>query len=269
MTTPLAFFELDATALVPTDIARSSWSQEQMVGPAVCGALARALEHDFGADQFVPSRLTVDLFKAVRVEALHITTASARDGNRIRVGDATIVQDGEVVSRASAVFLRRDDTPPGEYWTRTDPPEVPPGALPVPAEERRLPFWGSDANGWTRHRRDHQSAGRKRIWVGQFDVVAGEPNSPFLTAVTAGELTSMVTNWGSEGVGYINADLTLALSRLPVEREIGIEADQHIPHDGIAVGTATLFDSKGVFGTGLTTAVANAKRLIDYSRPPA
>ena len=35
--------------------------------------------------------------------------------------------------------------------------------------------------------------------------------------------------------------------------------------DGIAVGTATLFDNQGAFGSGLVTAVANPAAQIDFS----
>jgi hypothetical protein len=36
-------------------------------------------------------------------------------------------------------------------------------------------------------------------------------------------------------------------------------------NDGIAVGTATLFDSRGAFGSGMTTAIANPAAQIDFS----
>ncbi len=55
-----------------------------------------------------------------------------------------------------------------------------------------------------------------------------------------GETTSLMTNWGTAGIGFINADLTLALSRLPEGPEIGIEADNHLSVDGISVGSTTM-----------------------------
>lgn len=79
------------------------------------------------------------------------------------------------------------------------------------------------------------------------------------------EATSLVTNLGTAGVGYINGDLTVALSRLPVDAWVGIQADSHHAADGIAVGTATLFDRLGAFGSGMTTAIANPAALIDFS----
>ncbi|TWH24939.1 hypothetical protein L618_000100003940 [Rhodococcus rhodochrous J45] len=73
-----------------------------------------------------------------------------------------------------------------------------------------------------------------------------------------------MTNWSDKGVGYINSDVTLALSRLPEGPEVGIEADNHISSEGIAVGTAVLFDRLGAFGTGVVTALANAQRQVDF-----
>ncbi|MGZ5409906.1 MAG: hypothetical protein ACXWDJ_07910 [Aeromicrobium sp.] len=66
------------------------------------------------------------------------------------------------------------------------------------------------------------------------------------------EATSLVTNLGTKGVGYINSDLTVALSRLPVDDWICIQGDSHWASDGIAVGAATLFDHEGAFGSGMT-----------------
>jgi hypothetical protein len=91
----------------------------------------------------------------------------------------------------------------------------------------------------------------------EINVVAGEKNSPFVRAVMIAEATSLVTNLGAEGTGYINGDVTVALSRLPLDDWIGIQGDSHWASDGIAVGTATLFDHQGAFGSGLVTAVSN------------
>jgi hypothetical protein len=52
---------------------------------------------------------------------------------------------------------------------------------------------------------------------------------------------------------------------LPVDDWIGIQADSHWASDGISVGTATLFDHQGAFGSGMVTAVANPAAQIDFS----
>ena len=74
----------------------------------------------------------------------------------------------------------------------------------------------------------------------------------------------MVTNWGSHGVEHINADITLTLARLPVSREVGLAAVDRISAEGIAIGTATVFDRQGRLGTATVSALANTKRSIDF-----
>jgi hypothetical protein len=109
---------------------------------------------------------------------------------------------------------------------------------------------------------------RKRFYNDGINIVAGEKNSSFVRAVSIAEATSLVTNLGTNGIGYINGDLTVALSRLPLDDWIGIQGDSHWASNGIAVGTATLFDHQGAFGSGMVTAVANSAAQIDFSSAP-
>jgi hypothetical protein len=69
------------------------------------------------------------------------------------------------------------------------------------------------------------------------------------------EATSLVANLGTQGIGYINGDLTAAFSRLPVDDWICIQGDSHWASDGISVGTATLFDQQGAFGAEVLSRV--------------
>lgn len=115
---------------------------------------------------------------------------------------------------------------------------------------------------------EHQNDSRKRFYNDGINVVAGENVSPFVRASMVAEATSLVTNLGTEGIGYINGDLTVALSRLPVDDWICIQGDSHWARDGIAVGTATLFDHEGALGSAMTTAVANPAAQIDFASRP-
>ena len=65
------------------------------------------------------------------------------------------------------------------------------------------------------------------------------------------------------GVGFINADVTVSLARLPVGDEIGLEAADHLSADGVAVGSATLHDALGPIGSSIVVALANAQRQVD------
>ncbi|WP_054816583.1 acyl-CoA thioesterase domain-containing protein [Nocardia arizonensis] len=264
MAVPPAFFEQTELGFEPLAYAASAWARDMVNGPAICALLARSLEIEYGASAFTPSRLTVDLFRPVLRRPLTVRTAIVRDGNRIRVADAELVQEGAAVARASAVFLRRSQQPPGELWTRTDLPKPPPAdLLGVPGR----PLWGSDEHpdGWSGELSEHQNGSRKRCWQTPVPTVLGQPLSPFAAAATIGESASLMTNWSSVGVGFINADLTIALTRAVEGTAIGVEGDSHLSVDGISVGAATLFDRAGAFGSSIVTAVANAQRTVDFA----
>ena len=156
-----------------------------------------------------------------------------------------MVQDGRTVTRATLVQYRRSSAPPGRQWTAPISLVQPP-----PPDDSILPFVGSDDVGWTRSPAAHQNDSRKRFYNDGIKVLAGEKNSPFVRAVMIAEATSLVTNLGTQGIGYINGDLTAAFSRLPVDDWICIQADSHWASDGISVGTATLFDRAGCVRLG-------------------
>jgi hypothetical protein len=261
------YFRAAGDRFVPEPLAVSQWSSDQVVGPAVCGLLAHVLEVEHGGDGFAPVRLTVDMFAPARMRPLSVATTRMRDGNRIRVADAVLSNESTPVARATVVMLRPSEQPPGRIWTRERQPAPPPLEVAPPADGPGVPWFASDSGGeWAQSFGAHENASRKRTWQHPMDVMVGEAASPFVRAALVGEQTSMVTNWSDAGIGFINTDLTLALARMPVGRELGVEADNHLSRDGVAVGTATLFDRDGAFGSSMVTAVANAGRQISAGR---
>ena len=259
-TAPAHFTLTGGGAFVPTPFAGSHWGDDHLNGPAVVGLAARALENHCGSPDFMPTRFTADLFRAARNAPTTIDVRVVRDGRRVRSAECDVVQDGRSVTRATLVQYRRSTAPPGREWTAPISLEQPPSP-----DDSVLPFVGSDEAGWTRSPAAHQNDSRKRFFNDGIRVVAGQKNSPFVRAVMIAEATSLVTNLGTQGIGYINGDLTAAMSRLPVDDWIAIQGDSHWTSDGISVGTATLFDSQGAFGSGMVTAVANPAAQIDFS----
>jgi acyl-CoA thioesterase len=263
MTERPAHFRATDDGFVPTPFAFSHWGEDHLGGPSIVGLAAFALERDYPAAEFMPARLTVDLFRAARGVPAVVGTRLVRDGRRVRNAECDVVQDGIVVARAVMVCYRRSHPPPGEQWTAARQLAAP--ADLDPAEEWATPYFGTDDRGWSRHIADHQNASRTRCLDRPIDVVAGLPNTAFMRAAMIAELTSLVTNLGSGGIGYINGDLTVALARLPYDGWLGVQADAHQASDGVAVGSATLFDSAGPFGTGLVTSLANPAAQIDFT----
>ncbi len=263
----LSFFTSRGAELVPTDLACSLWSENQMHGVALSGALARGLERqvtDLGRGDLRPARYTVDLFRPAAMQPSTVRTTVVREGRRLCLVDALLEQDGEAVARASGLFLKISDPVAGEVWEPTESPEVPPLDLAPVSDEPQVPLFASEGVGWDPSFSAHQNGGRKTTWQTGVPVVAEESPSGFVVAASIADATSMVANWGSNGVEYINTDITLLLARLPVGRQIGLSAVDRVSHDGIAVGTATVFDREGRLGTTVVSAIANSKRTVDF-----
>ncbi|BBX16246.1 thioesterase [Mycolicibacterium duvalii] len=257
---PAAHFTVTDGGFLSTRYAQSHWGPDHLNGPAVVGLVARALEHECAEEDLQPARLTVDLLRAARNAHTLVAVRVVREGRRVRSAHCDVTQGGQRVAHASLLSYRRSAEPPGTLWRNGQ-------AFPSPPrpDGSVLPYVHSDPVGWTRSPAEHQNDSRKRFFNDGIRVVADENNSPFVRAAMVAEATSLVTNLGSSGIGYINGDLTVSLSRLPVDEWIGIQADGHQATDGIAVGTATLFDHLGPFGAGMTTAVANPAAQIDFS----
>ncbi|MFI6866300.1 thioesterase family protein [Nocardia sp. NPDC050406] len=261
--TVVAFFTEVDGRFVATAMAVSAWSATQLAGTAVCGLLARELETHRPDAGFTPARFTVDLFRPVLNEPIALRSEVVRDGRRIRVVDASIVQDGEVRARATVMYLANAQQPPGEVWQ-------PGHHLPVP--ERRLdnpeghpPLFKSGAMDWTGDFASGRNSERKAIWHNVPPLVEGEPITPFQRAAFVGDATNLVCNWGTEGVGYINSDMTLTLARLPEGPEVGLQAHDHIAANGLVVATALMYDRSGPLGTCVATAISNARRQVDLA----
>ncbi|RDH74381.1 thioesterase family protein [Mycolicibacterium moriokaense] len=260
---PAHFTPAGEDGYLPTKYAQSHWGADHLNGPALVGLAARCLEEKFGLPDFMPTRLTVDLFKAARGVPTTTTVSLVRDGRRVRNSECEIVQDGVAVARATMVQYRLSEPPRGEEWTA-------PGDFDWPTElaGEEMSYMGSDGVGWTKDIAGHQHTARKRFINRTITVVEGDDNSPFVRGAMIAEGASLVTNLGSAGVGYINGDLTVALARLPVDEWMGVQADSHWAAAGISVGTATMFDRLGAFGSALVTAVANPAAQIDFGNDP-
>jgi hypothetical protein len=262
----LSLYTLNGDELVPTAIARSMWSENQMHGVAISGALARTIERrvqEAGREELRPARMTVDLFRPATMDPCTVTAEVVREGRRICLVDAVLSQGGARVARASAIFLKPTASAEGRVWTPTEQPEPPPVEVAPVSSEPRVPYFHSDA-GWSQSFKEHQNPSRKASWNTALPVVGGEEVTAFQGVAAMADGASLVTNWGDRGVEYINTDITLTLARLPEGFEIGLAAEDRVEHDGIAVGTAVVFDRAGSLGTVVVTSLVNAHRTVDF-----
>jgi hypothetical protein len=267
VTDQISFFTHAGDTLVPTAMACSMWSDDQMHGVALSGALARAAEACLataGRTDLRPARWTVDLFKAARMVPCSFATEVVREGSRICLVDVTMTQEGRRVARASATFLKPTAAAPGEVWSPEEHPEPPPLDVAPVTTEPRVPFFHSSV-GWSQNFTEHQNADRKASWNSAIPIVPDEPLTGFQAAAATADGGSMLTNWGTNGVEYINTDIAMTLAREPEGIEIGLLATDRVEVDGIAVGTAAMFDRRGPLGTVMVAALANARRTVNFA----
>ena len=227
-------------------------------GHAVGALLAWAVEREADDAEMQPARLTVDLPRPTAMAPIEAHTRVLRDGKRLKLIEATLTQSGVEVARASGLFLRRCEQPPGEVWTE---PVVMP---PVPPDDEIDPAslfihtygWGMPL---MRRAQDWRGeTGAKYTWLNVAQpVVEGDPLTPLVRAAMAGDVCASLANWGSEGLQFINADYTVTLSRLPEGAVLGLASHTHLSHGGVATGSATLVDARGAVGTCVALAVAH------------
>ncbi|MBL1077936.1 thioesterase family protein [Nocardia sp. 2] len=257
----MAFFTVADGRYIPSAFTASAWSPNQIGGTFACALLARGLETHSPGPAFLPARFTADLFRPVLTEPIELRTEVIRDGNRVRVIDAAIVQHDQVRARASAMYLAVAQQPPGQLWQAADTLPVPDLVLAAPGP----PLFKSGPADWTGDFASGRNSARKSAWHNLPPLIEGEPITPFQRAAFVADTTNLVCNWGTEGVGYINTDVTLTLTRLPDGHELGIQARDHFSANGIANSTATLYDRTGPLGTTVITALSNARRQVDMA----
>jgi hypothetical protein len=108
------FFTTDRDAFIPTDAARGPWDPQSLHGRVIIGLLAFVIEQRHGADEFVPARLTVDMFRLPNLAPIEVTTRLVRDGLRIKLVEAEFFSGGTSMARASCQLLRTTEKPQGQ-----------------------------------------------------------------------------------------------------------------------------------------------------------
>jgi hypothetical protein len=228
-------------------------------GRVIIGLLAHEIEMRYGGAEFVPARLTVDMFLLPGFDPIEVTTRVVRDGKRIKVIDADFISGNIAMARATCQLLRKTTSPDGNVWS---PPnwDVPaPDAIEVPPERRNVlggmweirPIAGAMG-----------TLGPRRTWMREVrTLVGGVSLSPFVRAALASDFASPFANAGDKGLGYINSDVTLYLHRPMVGEWIGFEVVNHQASDGVAIGECLVYDENGAIGSSSVAALAQKRSM--------
>jgi hypothetical protein len=246
-------FTMRGDLLVPSSSAAGPWSNEMLGGRHVAGLMAWAVERDLESEtDFRIARMTVDMFRPVPMQPLRVTTRKDRDGRRLRMVSVSVWDRDTEVSRASALLLAASEHPRSTPWAPEDSTMPDPESLD---SGRYLP-----AMSWEFRTAIPLGRGRGQVWIRELGpLVAGYQLSPLVRAVTASDFVNPLANSGEEGLQFINADVTVYLSRYPRGEWVGLEVVGHLGAEGVGIGAAWLCDADGRFGQCLTAATPDTR----------
>jgi acyl-CoA thioesterase len=256
-----AFFVRDGEHFVPQPVCRGPWDPKSLHGRVISGLLGARIEQEYGDPGFQFTRMNVDLWRLPDFTPITVETALLREGGRIKVVSAEAFADGKSLGKATGVLLRRSEQPEGEVWnppTWDMPPPLefeptpPPNNLP----DGWQPMWETRGPGHS-----FGEAKRKRVWMREVrPLIAGVPLTPWQRVAVAVDFTSPLAHAGTNGLQYINTDITVYLHRLPVGEWVGFDVESHQAAEGVAVGECGLYDEEGPIGRSLTAALAQKRR---------
>ncbi len=251
-----AFFRREGDAYLPQADGRGPWSPNSLHGRVVIGLCGFELERLHGGGDWVPARLTVDMYRLPDFSPITAKTQLLRDGRRIKVATVELASGGKSVAFATAQFLKPTAAPAGNRWS---PPN-----WDVPRPDEIAPPDPSQFGGrlWAMRRisGNFGETGIKRAWMSEIrELVDGFPHTPFTRVASAVDFASPFANSGDAGLGYINTDLTTYLHRVPRGKWIGFETTNHQATDGVAIAECFLYDLEGPIGTASAASLAQSR----------
>ena len=250
------FFRKDGDLFVPTRAGVGPWDPNSLHGRVIIGLLGAEIEKRHGAPEYMPARLTVDMYKLPDLSPVEVVTRTVKDGYRIKVIDAEFISGGVSAGRATCQLLRKTENAPGQVWKREhwgapSPDDTPPMESPMGGMWKMRPISGA-----------MRGLEPRRTWMAEVrEVVGGDPLTPFVRVAVAADFASPFAHVGDQGLGYINTDVTVYLHREPVSEWLGFEVVDHGATAGVAVGECRLHDEDGPIGLASCTALAQKRKL--------
>ena len=262
-----AFYGLDGNFLVPGPLCGGPWDPDHQHGGAVSGVLAHLVESVPTAVPMRFCRHTVELMRGVPMRPLTSEIEVLRDGRRLQVVRASLLDGGSEVARATSVRMRiaAAPNPVNKDMTAHFEDEIP----PFPAESpTQFNMPGIGIPGFLKavelRRADggYRSGAPGILWLRMHcRMIAGHESSPFVMLATVGDMLSMAAQYLDPADWMtINPDLTIQIFRDPIGEWIGLLGLHKNDIDGIGMSEAVLYDSTGRIGRGTSSILIEARR---------
>jgi hypothetical protein len=251
-----AVFKLNGNTAETRQWAAGPWSASQQHGSAPSSLIAYIVEQMPALQPMRVARMTIDLMRPVPVAPLEIKTQVLREGRKIQLIGVQLVADGVEVVRANVLRIRAQDMElPSEAASK-------PVALPLPQSggvptvtHSHNPFLSGlsmqEAKGGFMRR------GPAAVWFrANRPIIEGVETTPLMrAAVTADFCNGVSSVLDFTKYTFINADLTISLSRMPVGEWILLDAESWIGKNGAGIAFGGLADVHGYFGRSIQSLV--------------
>ncbi len=252
-----AIFKLAGSKAETRHWAGGPWNPQQQHGAAPASLAAYVAEQVPTAQPMRVARLALDLLRPVPIAPLEITTEVVREGRKIQLVAIHLSAGGVEVVRATALKVRAldIDLPDDAAIPPVTMPPPPTGRFDNPLTNSSSPFVSgismAEAKGAFR------TPGPAAVWCRtERPIIEGAEMTPLMRAAVAADFCNGVssvldfTKWT-----FINGDLTISLSRMPVGEWILLDAESWIGPEGAGIAFGKLADTKGYFGRAIQSLV--------------
>ena len=263
-----ALFTRDGEHFVPTDRARGPWAYDTLHGSPVAALIAFCVEERIAQSPPAAGRVigelriarqTIDLFRPVPYGRLAVEIETLREGRRIAVFQSRLSCEGKLLTQATTLCLRAD----AELGSVGFDHGV---EAPAPVSEAMPNKIDRVGNRWVsypgtlemRHIVPPGSDQPPVVWIrADAPVLADAPLSPAVRAAGIADFVSPFANMQPGRSGYVNADITLHLHRVPVGEWHFLRIVSRGAADGIASAQAVLGDQSGAYGASSAASLIN------------
>ncbi len=268
-------FTFEGECFVPTNRSRGPWSPDALHGSPVAALITYCVERRLGelvgerngkgggegeqTGSLRVARQTIELFRPVPFARLDVAIEPVRIGRRIAVFQTLIHAEGKLLTQASTLCLRAGSqlgSVGAEF--ASEPPGAPEEATPSLVERA--------GNRWTsypgtlemRHAVPPGGSEPPVVWIrADAPVLADAPFTSTVRAASIADFVSPFANMQPGRSGYVNADITLHLNRVPEGEWHYVRIVSRGASDGIATAQAVLGDRRGAYGASSAASLIN------------
>lgn len=249
-------YRVDGNQVFTSPHAAGPWDPTMQHGSAPSALVTWLAEQIPAASPMQISRVTIDLIRPVPVAPLTFETEVLREGRKIQLCGIRLLANGVVVVRATVLKVR--------MAAPALPSEIADTPIDVPLPDQDGVLEQNNASspfvsGMTVRavRGGFLELGPGAIWYRlNRPIVEGAEISQVMRAVVASDFSN-----GSSAVlsfahwTFLNADLSVNLSRPPVGDWILLDSESWIGPDGAGIAASRLADINGYFGRAVQSLV--------------